>query len=81
MPFDPLAFIQNFNNIRLFIKVAFLILVGLYAIFTFMLATKIRSFNKILFLPANSGGAFLQLVAIIYFFIVLSLFIVTIVIV
>ena len=53
-------------QVHLLIKMVTLIFIGLYAIFTFMLATKIRSFNKILFLPANSGGGVMQLLTIIY---------------
>ncbi|HEX8932213.1 MAG TPA: DUF5657 family protein [Patescibacteria group bacterium] len=73
-------FIQT-SDIQLFIKVMALILIGLYAIFALMLANKIRSFNKILFLPSNSGGGLMQLLALTLFLAVLSLFFVTLVIV
>jgi hypothetical protein len=74
MIFDPTTFLQNFNP-HLFVKVTALIFIGLYAIFSFMLATKIRSFNKILFLPPNSGGNLMQQVTLLYSFMVALLFI------
>lgn len=73
-------FIQD-SNIQLFIKIMSLILIGLYAIFALMLANKIRSFNKILFLPPHSGGKLMQFIALIFFIAVLSLFLITLVIV
>jgi len=63
------------------VKIALLILILLYAIFSFMLGTKIRSLNRTIFLPAESGEVILRWFAIIYLFAVLSLFIATIVIV
>ena len=76
MIFDPTTILQNLN-IPLFIKIAALILIGLYAIFSFMLATKIRSFNKILFLPPNSGGGLMQFIALMYTVTILVLFVLT----
>lgn len=64
-------------NIPVFIKSVSLVLIGLYAIFSIMLATKIRSFNKILFLPPNSGGGLMQTIAITYTIVVVLLFIIT----
>ncbi len=80
MIIDPFVIFKNFS-LTFFIKIVTLILIGLYAIFSFMLATKIRSFNKILFLPPRSGGKLMQTLAIIYFLAVLSLFLITLVIV
>lgn len=56
---------QNFDS-RFFLKLLALTIIGLYGIFAFMLATKIRSFNKILFLPARSGVKLMQAIATIY---------------
>jgi len=78
--FDLFPFIQN-SNLQFFIKAMALTLIGLYAIFSLMLANKIRSFNKILFLPPKSGGWLMQAIAIIHFLAVLSLFLITLVIV
>lgn len=64
-----------------YVKIALLVLLILYAAFTFMLATKIRSLNKTVFLPPESGEGLIRIVALLYFFVVLSLFIITIVIV
>jgi hypothetical protein len=74
MIFDPMTFLQNFTP-PLFVKVTALIFIGLYALFSFMLATKIRSFNKILFLPPNSGGSLMQRLTLIYSFVVALLFV------
>ena len=72
---DLSNFFQQFN-IRLYIKIVFLILIVMYGIFSLMLANKIRSFNKILFLPVRSGGNLMQKTALVYSAIVFILFIV-----
>lgn len=66
-------FWQNFDW-RLFLKILVLIIIGLYGIFSFMLATKIRSFNRILFLPARSGVRLMQFIALVYAGVVALLF-------
>ena len=63
------------------VKLGLLILILLYTIFTLMLGTKIRSLNRTIFLPTESGEVAIRIFAIIYFLAVLSLFIATIVIV
>jgi hypothetical protein len=63
------------------VKISLLILILLYAIFAFMLGTKIRSLNRTIFLPAESGEVVIRVFAILYFLAVLSLFIATLVIV
>lgn len=73
MIIDLTNYLQN-SNIQLFIKITTLVFIGLYAMFCIMLATKIRSFNKILFLPPNSGGTLMQKIALIYSFCVVFLF-------
>ena len=65
MILDPTNFFQQIN-IPLIIKIIFLILIGLYSIFSLMLANKVRSFNKILFLPPNGGGGLMQTLALVY---------------
>lgn len=73
---DPTTLIHNLN-LHVWVKLIALIFIGLYAIFSFMLATKVRSFNKILFLPPNSGGGLMQRLTIIYSVIVAVLFLFT----
>lgn len=63
------------SSIHLFVKIVFLVLIGLFLIFSLMIANKIRSFNKILFLPSRSGGSLMQSIAIVYSFVVFVLFV------
>lgn len=70
---DQFLFTQP-DFIKLFLKIIVLAIIVIVAISAFMLATKIRSFNRVLFLPPKSGGEFVQRIAIIYFFIVVVLF-------
>ena len=64
-----------------YIKLSLLILIVLYAIFTFMLAIKIRSLDQTVFLPTESGEGILRTFAWLYFLAIVFLFIATIVIV
>lgn len=64
-------------HLQLLIKITALIFIGMYTIFAIMLATKIRSFNKILFLPANGGGSLMQFITIAYSISVAILFLLT----
>ena len=76
MLFDPntvITYIQNFN-ILLFFKVIFLIFIGLYTIFAFMLYNKIRSLEKISFFPTALPDYFIKEAALLYFLLILSLF-------
>lgn len=82
MNFDIMSLLTTVKlGANVFVKVALLILIALYAIFTFMLVTKLRSLNKIVFLPAESGEGLLRFFAILYFLAVVSLFLITLVIV
>jgi Family of unknown function (DUF5657) len=82
MSIDPTILKEFFKSGTLAtVKIALLILILLYAIFTFMLSTKIRSLNRTIFLPAESGEVVIRMFAIIYLLAVLSLFIATLVIV
>ncbi len=76
-------FIQLFGlaNARLIFKIGFLIIVGLFVIFSFMLLTKVRALNRVIFLPPEAGKIVLQILTVLYFLVVLSLFFLTIVIV
>lgn len=82
MILDPNDIIAGFTHgTVLYVKIALLILMGLYLIFSLILSTKIRSLNRTVFLPPESGEVVLRVVAILYVLAVLSLFIVTLVIV
>lgn len=72
---DPFFFTQPVL-IKIFIKIVVLIVIAIVAISSFMLATKIRSFNRVLFLPPKSGGELVQKMAVGYFITVLVLFLV-----
>jgi len=82
MSIDPIILKTLFKTGTLTsVKLALLILLVIYTIFTLMLATKIRSLNRTVFLPPESGEELIRAFAILYFLVVLSLFIVTLVIV
>jgi len=83
MMFDPntvITFIQNINLLSLY-KIVFLILIGLYAIFAFMLFNKIHSLEKITYFPNAIPDFFVKEAALFYFLLILSLFFVVLVIV
>jgi hypothetical protein len=68
-------------NLIFITKLFFLILLGLFIIFIFMLITKIRSFDKIIILEGQAGGGFLRALLYIYFGTLLFLFVIALVIV
>lgn len=71
---------QNINIVFI-IKVFFLLLLGLYIIFIFMLVSKLRSFDKIILLQGASGGRIIRLLGLVYLFLLLFLFVLALVIV
>jgi hypothetical protein len=77
---DITQFIQQFR-FDIIAKGALLVLIGLYIVFSLMLMTKVRSFNKIIFLPSTSGATFIQTATLILTVLLISLFLITIVIV
>jgi len=82
MTLDPSILLTLFKSGTIaYVKLALLILIILYALFTIMLATKIRSLDKTVFLPSESGENIIRAFSILYFLVVLSLFIATLVIV
>jgi len=82
MNLNPNIIIPTFEQgAQLYVRIALLIMMGLYLLFTFMLSTKIRSLNKTVFLPAESGEMVIRIFALLYLLVVLSLFIATLVIV
>lgn len=74
MTLDPFFFLEP-TFIKTFLKIIVLIVIAILAISAFMLATKIRSFNRVLFLPSRSGGELVQKMATLYFITVVALFI------
>lgn len=82
MSLDPSIIITGFSlGTFAYVRIALLILIGIYLLFAIMLSTKIRSLNKTVFLPPQSGEVILRLFSIFYVLLVLSLFIATLVIV
>ena len=82
MNIDPSTIITSLTHGTVaYVKIALLILLGLYTLFVLMLSVKVRSLNRTVFLPPESGEVIIRIFAIIYFLVVLSLFIATIVIV
>ncbi len=63
------------------LKIGFLILLGVYIIFAFMLTSKIRSFNRIINLSRGSGIMLIQGFAYLFLALLLFLFIFVLVIV
>ncbi len=76
---DLLPAIQSLRLV-LFIKIALLIILGLYAVFALMVFNQVRSFNKVIFLTSNKS-TILQLVTLVYLLACVSLFLLTLVIV
>ena len=62
-------------------KIGFLILLGVYIIFAFMLTNKVRSFKRIITLSTGSGVLFVQTFSYIFLILLLFLFIFVLVIV
>ena len=81
---------MNFPNINdlifsdsgmLLFKIPLLILIFLYALFCFIVINRIAALNRIVHIASAHASATLQIVAIVQFFLAVSLFILTIVIV
>lgn len=68
-------------NLVFITKIFFLILLGIFIIFIFMLLTKVRSFDKIIILEGRAGGRLVRSLLYIYFIALLFLFIFVLVIV
>lgn len=79
IPFTAIN-ILSFNYVLL-IKIFLLLILAIYAIFSFFVYTKIRAMNRIVYFPERSASDSLQTAALFYFFVIISLFILTLVIV
>jgi hypothetical protein len=79
-PIDLTAFLQNFN-LTLPFKIVLLVFITLYAIFAFMLFSKIRALDKIIFFPSSVHEFYLKEFAFFHLLAVVSLFFITLVIV
>jgi hypothetical protein len=62
------------SSVSLVLKITFLIVIGIYVIFSLMLTNKIRSFSKILFIPPQGGGGLMQKLTLVYSFVVIIFF-------
>ncbi|MBU3978955.1 hypothetical protein KJ980_04190 [Patescibacteria group bacterium] len=62
------------------LKGALLVLIAIYAIFTFFIYNKVRALNRIVFFPPRTTSNSIKLLSLIYFLIILSLFFLTLVI-
>lgn len=62
------------------LKGALLVLIAIYAIFTFFIYNKTRALNRIVFFPPRTTSNSIKLLSLIYFLIILSLFFLTLVI-
>lgn len=67
-------------NLSFLLKVVLLVLIAIYAIFTFFIYNKTRALNRIVFFPPRSASSSIKLLSLIYFLIILSLFFLTLVI-
>lgn len=68
------------NVILLFVKVFFLIFVLLFIIGSFILFNQIKSLNKVVTILASFSSGILQVITIVYFLALVSLFLVSLVI-
>lgn len=67
-------------NLQFLLKITLLIVIAVYAIFAFFVYNKVRALNRIVFFPPRTASNFIKSLTLIYFFLVLSLFFVTLVI-
>ena len=71
---------QSISIVSIF-KVFFLVLLGIYSIFIFMLLNKIRSFDKIISLSGTSGGGLIKFFTLLYLLALIFTFVLAVVIV
>lgn len=73
----------NLQNMRplLILKIVLLVIIGVYAIFTFQVFVKIRALKRIVVFTQGTPSNILQYLGLLYFLLVLSLFFLTLVIV
>ena len=69
-----------FLRSNLFIKIPFLVVIGIYAMFAFILFNKTKSLEKIIFIEASGITHLLSLFSLIHFLITVLLFVAAIVI-
>lgn len=77
---DFFTFFQE-QGILLIFKLLLLGLIFVYIIFSFIVYNRVRSLNRTIFLAAAGASAILQTLSLVSFFVAVSLFILTIVIV
>ncbi len=77
---DITQFVFQGAGILIF-KIPLLLLLGIYVLFTFIVINRIKAFNRIVTIAASHASSSLQALALIQFFLALSLFLLAIVIV
>ncbi|MBA3724755.1 MAG: hypothetical protein H0W89_07805 [Candidatus Levybacteria bacterium] len=77
---DILSFFQT-EGLLLIFKVLILVLIFVYIIFSFIVINRVKSLTRTINLAAAKASATLQFISVLFFFIAISLFIATIVIV
>lgn len=75
-----LNFLSQINSITL-LKIPILLLLFIYAVFLFIIIYRIKAFNRIVHIASSQASVTLQMLAIIQFFLAISLFFLTLVIV
>ena len=68
------------NNLRLIIKAFLLSIILLYAIFSYIVYTKLKSLSKVVFIKTNNVSNTLNTIAFVYFILTVSLFFIALVI-
>ena len=71
----------HLENLRLILKLGFLLVVALHGLFIFVIIAKIRSLTHVIVFQSGAGKIFIQVFSIFYLLVVLSLFVLTLVIV
>ncbi len=77
---DFITFIQD-QGMYYLVKGLMLILMGVFAIFSFIVHSRVRALNRTIYLAASNASATLQTLSFIIFVVTVSLFIITLVIV
>lgn len=69
---DNFNILNLFLNISIWVKIIILLLISMYAIFSFVIINQVRAMNKIIYIPSSSHRLFIISVA--HLFLVISLF-------
>jgi hypothetical protein len=80
---DVLAIFQfaQTTGVLLLFKILLLVLLFVYAIFAFIVMNRIKALNRTVYITSSNASGTLQFLSLLFFFLTVSLFILTIVIV